>query len=295
MELSRRDFMRASSAIAAALALNGRAALSAAQGSSTAPAVIWLQAQSCSGCSVSLLNTIEYMTADTLLTGAIGLKYHSTLMAAAGPSSIDEANDTKDNGGYVLVVEGSIPTAEFRDCCHLWPNMTAWDGVQMFASNAAYILAVGTCAAYGGVVAGSPNPTGAVSVGHCIGTDNVINIPGCPAHPDWIVGTIAYLLNGELPELDPHGRPREFFNGLVHDECPNRGNGERCLKPIGCSGQKTRADCPIRQWNAGSPGQGTNWCVGAGTPCHGCTEPDFPDGKSPFFTLTRPNNKKNSK
>jgi NiFe hydrogenase small subunit HydA len=232
------------------------------------------------------------MTADTLLAGAIDLKYHSTLMAAAGPLASDAALSAALDGGYVLVVEGAIPTGDFRDCCYLWPGMTAWDGVQDFAVNAAHILAVGTCAAYGGVVAGSPNPTVAVSVGHCIGADNVINIPGCPAHPDWIVGTIAYLLRGEAPELDKYRRPREFFNGLVHDECPNRGRGERCLKPIGCSGQKTRADCPLRQWNAGSPNEGTNWCVGAGTPCHGCTEPDFPDGKSPFFTLQRPNNKK---
>ena len=141
-------------------------------------------------------------------------------------------------------------------------------------------------------MAGEPNPTGATSVSNCIGDDGVINVPGCPAHPDWMVGTIAHLLNGEIPELDSLGRPREFYNNLVHDSCPNRGRGERCLKPLGCSGQKTRADCPIRQWNPDDSGEGTNWCVGAGTPCHGCTEPDFPDGKSPFFTIQRPVKKK---
>ena len=291
MALSRRDFLRASSAIAAAVALNGRVAFSAVQGGTSAPPVVWLQAQGCSGCSVSLMNTVHYMTADTLLAGTIDLRYHSTLMAAAGPLASGEALSTASDGGYVLVVEGAIPTGEFRECCYLWPGMTAWDGVQAFADNAAYVLAVGTCSAYGGVVAGSPNPTGAVSLGHCIGSGKVINIPGCPSHPDWIVGTIAELLAGRVPELDSARRPKMFFSKEVHEWCPfeedsYEGQESKCLEHEGCRGKHTRGDCPMRMWNAGEPGgYGVNWCVGAGSPCHGCTEPSFPDGMSPFFRI----------
>lgn len=288
MALTRRDFLKASSAIAAALAVRGRPLFATTQGG--APPVVWLQAQGCSGCSVSLLNSIHYMTADALLVGALDVKYHPTLMAAAEDLAIQSALTACQAGGYVMVVEGAIPTGRYAACCYLWPELTALEGVQLFADNAAAILAVGTCASFGGLVAGTPNPTRASSLGDCVGHDRVINIPGCPAHPDWIVGTVAYLLNGEVPPLDALGRPRDFFNSQVHEQCPNRANQERCLKPFGCNGQKTRADCPVRQWNEGefTGGKGVNWCVGAGNPCQGCTEPDFPDGMSPFYNIVGP-------
>jgi hydrogenase small subunit len=284
MVLTRRDFLKASSALAAALTVRGRPVFATTQAG--AQPVVWLQAQGCSGCSVSLLNTIHYMTADELLVGAIDLKYHPTVMAAAEDLAIGTAEQALADGGYVLVVEGAIPTGRYKECCYLWPEMTALDGVHLFAQNAAAILAVGACSSFGGVVAGMPNPTLARSLGACVGHDRVINIPGCPAHPDWIVGTVAHLLAGEVPALDPLGRPRVFFNNQVHEQCPNRNNQERCLKPVGCNGQKTRADCPVRQWNALElGGYGVNWCVGAGNPCQGCTEPGFPDGMSPFYNI----------
>jgi hydrogenase small subunit len=284
MALTRREFLKAASALAAALAVRGRPVYATVQ-EGGAP-VLWLQAQGCSGCSVSLLNTIHYMDAATLLAATIDLKYHPTVMAAAEDLAIEQALNAS---GYVLVVEGAIPTGSHAECCYLWPDLTALEGVQLFAQSAAAVLAVGTCAAFGGLVAGAPNPTRASSVGECIGHDNVINIPGCPAHPDWIVGTVAALLGGEAPALDALRRPRLFFNDQVHQQCPNRNNQERCLKPLGCNGQKTRADCPVRQWNAGEPqGYGVNWCVAAGNPCHGCTEPGFPDEMSPFYDVGNP-------
>lgn len=284
MALTRREFLKAASALAAALAVRGRPVFATMQGGGVP--VVWLQAQGCSGCSVSLLNTIHYMDIATLLVDTIDLKYHPTVMAAAEDLAIQEADLALGAGGYVLVVEGAIPTGSYAECCYLWPELTALDGVQLFAQNAAAVLAVGTCASFGGLVAGRPNPTRARSVGECVGHDSVINIPGCPAHPDWIVGTVAALLAGEVPALDGLGRPRLFFNDQVHQQCPNRNQQERCLKPFGCNGQKTRADCPVRQWNAGVPGGfGVNWCVGAGNPCQGCTEPDFPDGMSPFYNI----------
>jgi hydrogenase small subunit len=287
MDLTRRDFLRATSAIAASLTLRGQLAYGATRAGANAPPVVWIQAQGCSGCSVSLLNTIHYMTADTLLAGTINLNYHSTLMSAAGDMASAEAMSTALNGGYVLVVEGAIPMGAFEDCCYLWPGMTAWDGVRALARNAARVIAVGSCSSYGGVVAGSPNPTNAGSVADCIGKKRVINIPGCPAHPDWIVGTVATLLRGRVPELDSARRPKMFFSTKVHERCPykdDEGPRSRCLIGEGCRGKEVYSDCPTRRWNASSPqGFGVNWCVGAGSPCHGCTEPNFPDGMSPFF------------
>ena len=298
MNVNRRDFLRASAAIAGALALKAsglmqlQKAMAAGGGK---PPVIWLQGQGCTGCSVSLMNSIYYMTIDNLLINTLDVKFHPTIMAAAGDMAVGAAIDCPN--GYVLVIEGAIPDGANGDYCHIWPGMTMLDALGSFAPGAIAILAVGTCACYGGMSAGSPNPTGAKGVGAVLGDIEkpVINIPGCPSHPDWIVGTVAALLAGETPELDEEGRPKIFFRDTIHCKCPNHIKnrhesevlGQRgCLAGLGCRGQQTHADCPLRKWNAGGQGEsGVNWCVGARNPCQGCTEPDFPDGMSPFYNL----------
>jgi len=286
---------------------------------------VWLQAQACTGCSVSLLNSVSLMTVDDLLLRTLDVKYHPNLMAAAGAKAITAANDARSKGGYVLVVEGAIPTTAGGICCTLWPGMTAVKGVQQFAANAALVIAVGTCASFGGVSAGKPNPTKAVSVARVLKKMPVINIPGCPAHPDWVVGTIAHVLKYRaVPPLDALNRPTEFYGRRMHDLCPhlaafNRDFQRRlghagskscfschsvrdgevkgpdrlsdggCLYAFGCKGLTTSCDCPNRQWNAGAAGStGVNWCVGAHAPCIGCTEPGFPDRMSPFYTPSGP-------
>ncbi|MHC4692107.1 MAG: hydrogenase small subunit [Planctomycetota bacterium] len=310
MDLNRRDFLKASAAIAGALALKGsgmmqlQKAMAADSGNIGAP-VIWLQGQSCTGCSVSLLNSIHHMTVDDLLLNTINLKYHPTVMAAAGDLASGAAVGAAP--GYVLIVEGSIPVGSAGHYCHVWEDenqnpVTMETAFDDFRRNAGYILAVGTCASYGGIPAGNPNPTIALGINEALNylgvpkkqRPTVINIPGCPAHPDWIVGTVAALLAGSVPELDRDGRPVMFFDSTVHYNCPNRGQGLKakklgdpgCLVGLGCNGQQTNADCSMRQWNASEAGgYGVNWCVGAQNPCQGCTEPTFPDGMSPFYTL----------
>jgi hypothetical protein len=183
---------------------------------------------------------------------------------------------------------------------------------------AKFLVAVGTCASYGGMAAGHPNPTNAKPLKAVAGKQQVINIPGCPVHPDWVVGTIAYLLkNNRAPALDAYGRPRDYFGIKVHDKCPLRDSytgpahhskgrpcskchsaedvarlalpasklsAKGCLFNLGCKGPQTFADCPTRRWNSPAPQTaGVNWCIGARSPCFGCTEPNFPDGKSPFY------------
>jgi hydrogenase small subunit len=128
----------------------------------------------------------------------------------------------------------------------------------------------------------------------------LVNLPGCPAHPDWLVGTIVYLLvNQHAPPLDEHRRPLEYFGRRIHDNCSNRReycgegvfadqlSGEGCMEFLGCKGKKTYSDCPMRKWNAGAAGKyGVNWCIGAKSPCLGCVEPNFPDGMSPFYVYS---------
>ena len=302
MKITRRDFLKASGAVVVALSVttSGLIKLQKVMALEGGQPVVWLQGQSCTGCSTSLLNSIYYTTIDDLLLNTIDLEYHPTVMAAAGDLAVSAAEAAYDKGGYVLVVEGAIPTAEGGRYCYLWPGMTALEGVKTFSQNAAFIMAVGTCAAYGGIPGGSPNPTKAEGVSEILGRKTeVINIPGCPAHPDWIVGTIAHLLTyGEAPKLDTLGRPKDYYQGKIHSNCPNRKKFHEqrlfakelselaCLDKLGCKGKETDADCPIRKWNSPAQGEyGVNWCIGARNPCQGCTDPGFPDSMSPFYTL----------
>ncbi len=117
----------------------------------------------------------------------------------------------------------------------------------------------------------------------------VINIPGCPAHPDWMTGTFSNLMLYGMPKLDAYNRPKMSFERTIHDQCQRRQQFEDgifarfpgdhgCFYKVGCKGPVTHADCPSRQWN-----HYVNWPVKAGTPCSGCASPHFPDGMMPFY------------
>ena len=297
MRIQRRQFLKYCVGSAAALGLPmtvlGKLEVALAANTSTLPKVIWLNAANCTGCTISLSNLFSDSgptdIAD-LLFNTIDLVFHPTLMSAAGDLAVQQLKNTAE-GSYILAVEGGIPTAFGGHTCMLWTeggrDVTAMEAVQTLAPNAAAILSIGTCASHGGIPAASPNPTGIVSVGELTGLDTV-NMPGCPTHPDWIVWTVAHLLAGEMPQLDERSRPRALYGTEIHKNCPRKGQGEaktfgieaKCLKELGCKGPETKADCPSRKWNNGS-----NWCIGAGAICIGCTERDFPDKFSPFYKL----------
>lgn len=298
-KITRREFMRYCTIAGGTIGLSGTGLLKLDKllASESGAPVVWLQGSSCTGCSTSLLNSIYYATIDDLLLNTLDLEYHPTVMAAGGNLAVGAAETAYAAKNYVLVVEGAIPSGPNADYCHIWEGMTILQAVRKYAQNAAYILAVGTCAAFGGIPAGTPNPSRANSVKSVLGgaqISKLINIPGCPSHPDWVVGTIANLLaSGNLPIMDGYRRPKQYFGTVVHSGCLNKSQDKAhilsepgCLKELGCRGQFTRSDCPKRLWNSGAAGEpGVNWCVAARNPCHGCTEPDFPDGLSPFYEM----------
>jgi hydrogenase small subunit len=300
MKIRRRDFLQLAAAAVAAgrLAPTALAALQKALADRAAPRVIWLQGAGCDGCAVSILNSIYYASVDDLLTQTLDLRFQNNIMAAAGELAVGAAEAARVQPGYILVIEGAIPTGASGKYCRLWEGVTLQAGLPAYVANAGFIVALGTCASYGGISAGAPNPTNAQGVGQFIGNDSrLINIPGCPANPDWLVGTLTYLLtNSQVPPLDAHRRPLEFYGRRVHDNCFKRHklcgqpvladqlSAEGCMEYLGCKGKKTYSDCPMRRWNSPATGEyGVNWCVGARSPCLGCVNPTFPDGMSPFY------------
>jgi hydrogenase small subunit len=118
MELTRRDFLKIASASALALGLNSAqlTRVERALADASSPPVLWLHGMACTGCSVSLLNAVN-PTIDQVLLNTISLKYHPTLMTAAGDMAVAAARSTAAAGGHILVVEGAIPTANGGRYC----------------------------------------------------------------------------------------------------------------------------------------------------------------------------------
>ncbi|MDD3873352.1 MAG: oxidoreductase, partial [Methanosarcina sp.] len=215
---------------------------------------------------------------------------------------------------YKLVVEGSIPKGPNGSGKYLMlGNRTFKEILGAAAKNANAIVAVGACAAYGGItsansdVAKDTDYRGVAfskkdSKGGMLqelGIDKpVINIPGCPAHPDWVLLTLGAVILGkisipdDLPAiLDEYGRPKVFYppDHTVHENCPRRGfydrgefddqvGGEKCLWKLGCKAPYAHADCAIRKWNGS-----VSMCTQAGGPCIACVEPGFPDTSRPLY------------
>ncbi|MFH1577931.1 MAG: hydrogenase small subunit [Candidatus Omnitrophota bacterium] len=299
MKLTRREFFKLCTTSAVGLGISQlyltqvvEALEEAAAGN---PPVIWLQGATCTGCSVSMLNTLHPSIAEVLLK-VISLHYHQTVMAGSGHTAISYLDKVakEQAGKFFLVIEGAVPTKDGGVYCSIGErngeHITFLETVKDLGAKAAAIIALGTCATHGGIPAGNPNPTGAKSVKEvAVSGTPIINIPGCPSHPDWFVGTLVHVLLYGLPDLDSEARPTLFFGETIHQNCPNYSyynNGELaakfgdkgCLIQLGCKGPMTNSDCSLRRWNSG-----VEWCVGVGAPCIGCCSPNFPDGVSPLY------------
>lgn len=251
--------------------------------------LIWLEATGCSGNVISMLNA-ENPSADYFLKEMTSLKYSNSLMFAEGDAAYEQFLGTLDTE-FILAVEGAVATKDNGQyniiARYRGRPITAMEAVRTAGERAKYVLAVGTCASFGGISAASPNPSQCVSVPQLLNRD-VIRVPGCPSHPDWITGTIANLVAFGVPELDKLGRPVIFYRITIHDRCTRRSYFDRgifatklgdpqCMFKLGCRGPVTRTDCPVRQWNGY-----VNWPVEDNTPCIGCAAERFPDGMEPF-------------
>ena len=259
------------------------------------PVVIWLEATTCAGDYFSFMNSLN-PDLQQILFETIEINFSNTMMVAEGHMAIEHLEKISDEkwGEYILVVEGTIPTGangKYGMIGHRRNGEPVTDlaAVTRLAKGAKYILAAGSCASFGGPYAAEPNPTQSKPV-HQVVDQQVINVPGCPVHPDWIVGTLSHAILYGVPDLDAWNRPTLFFGSTIHHKCPRREDFENsnfaeqpgdsgCLYKIGCKGPVTYSDCPTRQWI----GTHDNWPVETNTPCIGCVSPYFPDQMSPFF------------
>jgi len=301
--LSRRAFlsfcMRLSVAAPAGLALTSRARaadIARVVAKARRPSVIWLHFQDCTGCTETLLRTANPDLAELILH-LISLDYHETLMAAAGKDAEAALNAAmmENTGRYILVVEGAIP----RKANGIYMKLAGRPAVDVLgdvSARAAAVIAIGSCASWGGIPSADPNPTDAVGVDGILSDGKpIINIPGCPPNPYNLLGVVLqYATSGKLPALDALKRPKFAYDRLIHDHCPRRAHfdagrfagafgdsGHRqgwCLYKLGCKGPATHAGCSTRHFNEVPD----VWPIGIGAPCFGCTERDMAF-RMPYF------------
>lgn len=297
---SRRRFLQFCAGVAATLGLPAGAETKIANAIATQhrPPVIWLHFAECTGCTESMLRS-EHPALDKLILEMVSLDYHETLFAGAGHQAEEarRASMAANKGKYVLVVEGAIPAKDGGIYCKVG-GQTALEILKECAQDAAAVIALGSCAVWGGMPSTGPNPTDCRGVAELIPGKPVVNIPGCAPNPYNFLSVVAfYITYGRLPELDGEGRPKFAYGRYVHENCERRPHfdagrfaeafgdaGHRsgwCLYRLGCKGPETHANCPAILF--GDIGGGS-WPVGTGHPCIGCTEKGIGFSK-PIFAL----------
>ncbi|MDJ0741154.1 MAG: HupU protein [Gammaproteobacteria bacterium] len=271
--------------------------------------VLWLQSGGCGGCSMSLLNAESPDLYTTLELAGIELLWHPSLSEASNDDFIALLDRIRrgEQALDALCLEGSVMrgpngSGRFHMLAGTGRPMMEW--IRDLAEKARYTLAIGTCAAYGGIPMASENPGEACGLqyegGNAGGLLNarwlspgglpVVNVAGCPTHPDWVTDTLMQLAMGELSEaeLDELRRPRSYTNHLVHHGCTRnefyefkasaeQASDQGCMmEHLGCLGTQAHADCNRRPWN----GEGS--CIRGGFACINCTAPAFEEPGHPF-------------
>jgi len=299
--MNRREFMTMAAALGAAFGVTNlpepvAAALKQID-PQTIPKLLYLQGQSCSGCSISLLQA-QSPSPLTLITRYSQLVFHADLSATSGSQAMNliERHITGDAGPYILVLEGAIPE-KMPSACMIGDKSLA-SLLESAAKTMVAAVAVGACACDGGIPGAEGNLTGAVGLPDFFLQRKiekpVIQIRGCSVHPDWVWQTVVHLVKIGMPKLTELGSPKLFFAHTIHETCPRYHDFQQeifaaklgdngCLFQLGCLGPQTKADCPNRWWNGGQ-----TWCINASAPCIGCASPLFARQKNmPFYRMKK--------
>ena len=270
--------------------------------------LLWLQSGGCGGCTLSWLGYDHGPLFEVLRSEGIELLWHPSISESGLDEALALLQDCAEGRQAVdiLCLEGAVlrgphGSGGFHRFGGGQP-MQAW--LAALSARARHVVAIGSCAGYGGVTAAGSNPSGACglqydgdSSGGLLGPAfrdrsglPVINVSGCPPHPDWITETLVALGHGRLraTDLDEFGRPRFYADQLVHHGCPRneyyefkasaeKPSDQGCLmEHLGCKGTQAHADCNLRLWN------GSGSCLRGGYACIRCTEPGFEEPGHPF-------------
>lgn len=273
--------------------------------------LLWLQSGGCGGCTLSLLGAQGPDLVTALELAGIEILWHPALSTETGAEAraVIEAAADGTEPIDLFCLEGSVMTGP--DGTGLFHRMAGsvrpmMETIERIAHRARYVLAVGSCAAFGGITAGGGNEAGAVGLaydgkqaGGLLGSDfraasglPVINISGCPIHPDWFTETIMQIAAGSFDrrDIDEWQRPVAYTGHLVHHGCARnefyefKASAEKLsdmgcmMEHLGCVGTQARADCNIRPWN------GSGSCLTGNYPCINCTAPGF---EEPGHAFTR--------
>jgi hydrogenase small subunit len=279
--------------------------------------ILWIsEGMSCDGDTVSVTAATQPSIEDVVLGIIPGLpKVHLHNKVLAYETGEDfvrpfRAAARGELGPFVLVIEGSIPNEATHPEGGFWTAfgvdenhepilLTTW--IDQLAPRAFAVVAIGTCAAYGGIHAMAGNPTGCMGLADYLGWDfrssadiPIVNVPGCPVQPDNFMETLTWLLQqaaGKAPmiPLDEQLRPTWLFGKTVHEGCDRAGyyeqadfaldyNVPKCQVKVGCWGPVVNCNVPKRGWMSGIGG-----CPNVGGICIGCTMPGFPDKFMPFM------------
>ncbi|MHC3993225.1 NADH-quinone oxidoreductase subunit B family protein [Thiomicrolovo sp. ZZH C-3] len=241
------------------------------------PKLIWLQGVTCNGNTHSFLN-LPYLPQ---LLERFELLYHPLLPCT---QSLEEIARCR-RGCDVLVFEGAFDPMMER------AGVTLERLMAYYGEEAGHVIAAGSCASFGGIFkASAPERNSGLAYagehpdGPLLGkAGKVINLSGCPVHPEWLGYTLMSIVEGRPVSVDALGRPTALYSHMAHDGCLRNeyfewkvdveqlGRKEGCLfYEHGCRGPLTHASCNRTLWN------GVSSKMRVGTPCFGCTEPDFP-------------------
>jgi hydrogenase small subunit len=284
--------------------------------------VLWLTSGlGCDGDSVAMTAATSPSLED-LLTGVLpGMPriviYNALLAYESGEEFVSSFARAAagELDPFVFVLEGSVPNEQISGEGH-WSGfgvdpdtgqpISACTWIDRLAPRAAAVLALGTCAAYGGIPAMRGNPTGAMGLRDYLGWSwtsrrglPIVNLPGCPVQPDNITETLLHLAlhlagSEEMFELDDQGRPERLFTRTAQEGCGRAGFADQgefantpadrrgCLVKLGCMGPVVKCNVPVRGWMNGLGG-----CPNVGGICMACTMPGFPDKFMPFMEPSR--------
>jgi len=271
--------------------------------------LLWLQSGGCGGCTLSMLCAEGPDLVTALESANIRVLWHPSLSEASGREAIAILEQAKAGAVPldILCLEGSVvcgPNGTGRFHMLAGTDRPMRDWIADLAPRAEYVVAVGSCAAYGGIAAAGSNPSescglaySGAEAGGLLGETfrarsglPVVNIAGCPTHPNWVIETLMQISLGLLAQdsMDRFGRPRSYADHLVHHGCPRnefyefKASAERpsdlgcMMENMGCKGTQAHADCNTRLWN------GSGSCLRGGYACINCTAPKFEEPGHPF-------------